>query len=110
VIIIGVLAAIAIPLYLDQRQQAFVAECRSDTRNAAAAATAFAADNNGDYTGMTIGGGGANDLAANYGFNQSPNTTTTVTAADTDSFTLSSNCEGPGTVTYDSDVGVVTGP
>ena len=110
VIIIGVLAAIAIPVYLEQREQAYIAECRSDTRNAASA-SALAAENNGDYTGMNIGGGGPDDLAANYSFNQSANTITTVPTADTDRFTLSSDCQGAlGTVTFDSTVGRITGP
>jgi type IV pilus assembly protein PilA len=110
IIILGILAAIALPIFLDQREQAFAAECRSDTRNAAAAATSFFADNN-TYAGMTIGGGGANDLAATYGFNQSAGTTTTVPTADADSFTLTTDCENIATnVTFDSDVGQVTGP
>jgi type IV pilus assembly protein PilA len=111
IIIMGILAAIALPIFLDQREQAFAAECRSDTRNAAAAATSFFADNN-TYAGMTIGGGGANDLAATYGFNQSPGTVTTVDAgADADSFALTTNCENIATnVTFNSDDGTVVGP
>src|SRR5215207_2284385 len=110
VIIIGILAAIAIPVFLNQREQAFVAECRSDTRNAAAAATAFFAENN-TYVGMTIGGGGANDLEANYGFNQSPGTNTVVNNPTVNGYNLTTTCEGGvGTVTYNSDTGTVAGP
>ncbi|MBA2712818.1 MAG: prepilin-type N-terminal cleavage/methylation domain-containing protein, partial [Rubrobacteraceae bacterium] len=43
VIIIGILAAIAIPVFLSQREKADLAACRSDTRNAAEAATLVAA-------------------------------------------------------------------
>jgi hypothetical protein len=96
-------------VYLEQREQFYIAECRSDTLNAAHAANAYAADNDGAYTGMTIIGVGS--LAAAYGFNQSPNTNTTIDTVDADSFTLSSDCQGSlGTVTFDSDVGRVTGP
>lgn len=112
IIILGILAAIALPIFLDQREQAFAAECRSDTRNAAAAATSYFADRN-TYAGMGIGGGtpAADDLAVSYGFNQSAGTVTTVGAADADSFTLTTNCENIATnVTFDSDVGQVTGP
>ncbi|HZY65845.1 MAG TPA: prepilin-type N-terminal cleavage/methylation domain-containing protein [Rubrobacteraceae bacterium] len=49
VIIIGILAAIAIPVFLAQRTQAYEAAARSDLRNAAAAATSCSADNAGSY-------------------------------------------------------------
>ena len=86
VIIIGILAAVAIPVYLNQREQAFGATVQSDVRNGAAAATAFAADNNGVYTGMTAAG-----LIANYEWNLSPlvNGETVTVAAGGSSFTLS---------------------
>ena len=67
VIIIGVLAAIAIPVYLNQREQAYGATVQSDVRNGAAAANAYAADHDGVYTAMT-----ANELIANYEWNLSP--------------------------------------
>ncbi len=53
VIIIGILAAIAIPVFLQQRTAAQEKACLSDVRNGAAAATAYAADKNGTYVGMT---------------------------------------------------------
>jgi type IV pilus assembly protein PilA len=46
VIIIGILAAIAIPTFLAQRTRAYEATARSDVRNAAAAATSCFADVN----------------------------------------------------------------
>src|SRR5918911_2451930 len=69
VIIIGILAAIALPTFLAQRNKANAAKCKSDTRNAAEAATLYAASNdaNGNnFTGLDTAG-----LVAN-GFNQSP--------------------------------------
>ena len=48
-IIIGILAAIAIPVFLSQRGQAQEAAAKSDLRNGAAAATACSADNNGSF-------------------------------------------------------------
>jgi type IV pilus assembly protein PilA len=105
VIIIGILAAIAIPVFLAQRERAFEAECRSDTRNAAAAAVTFGAATDGDYTGMDLG-----DLETN-GFNPSEGTVVTVATADATGFTLSTNCDGiDTTATFDSDVGRVVGP
>ena len=49
VIIIGILAAIAIPVFLSQRAKAWHAAAASELRNAAAAATSCSADNDGAY-------------------------------------------------------------
>ena len=49
-IIIGILAAIAIPTFLAQRDKADQAACKSDARNAAEAAVLFASDNDGSFT------------------------------------------------------------
>jgi type IV pilus assembly protein PilA len=46
IIIIGILAAIAIPVFLSQRTRAYEAAARSDVRNAAAAATSCFTDVN----------------------------------------------------------------
>jgi type IV pilus assembly protein PilA len=54
VLIIGILAAIAIPAFLGQRSKAQDSSAKSMSRNAASAAEAFATDKNGDYTGMAI--------------------------------------------------------
>jgi len=50
VIIIGILAAIAIPVFLAQRERGWEAAARSDLRNAAAAATSCSSANSGSYT------------------------------------------------------------
>jgi type IV pilus assembly protein PilA len=107
VIIIGILAAIAIPVFLAQRENSLVAECRSDTRNAAAAAQGYASDQpDGTFTGATM-----NILDTQYGFNQSPNTTTTITGTPGNNIQFSSDCSGSlGTVTFNSDTGRVSGP
>jgi len=49
IIIIGILAAIAIPVFLAQREKAWNAAAASELRNAAAAATSCSSDNNGAY-------------------------------------------------------------
>jgi type IV pilus assembly protein PilA len=55
VLIIAILAAIAIPVFLKQREKAYQADLQSTLRNAATAAESFAAQAStpGDYTGMT---------------------------------------------------------
>jgi type IV pilus assembly protein PilA len=67
VIIIGILAAIAIPAYLAQRDRAYRVELESDVRNMGTAATACATSNNGSYANCDLATVKAN------GYNQSPN-------------------------------------
>jgi type IV pilus assembly protein PilA len=55
VIILGILAAIAVPIFLSQRQSAFRASLRSDLRNAALAVESAATDRRGSYAWMTGG-------------------------------------------------------
>jgi type IV pilus assembly protein PilA len=49
IIIIGILAAIALPVFLAQRERAWVAAAQSEARNAAAAATSCSQANDGAY-------------------------------------------------------------
>ncbi|WP_403022866.1 type IV pilin protein [Salinibacterium sp. GXW1014] len=49
ILIIGVLAAIAIPAFLNQRQGAWQSQVESDLKNAAIAAEQIAIENNGAY-------------------------------------------------------------
>jgi type IV pilus assembly protein PilA len=70
IIIIGILAAIAIPVFLAQRTQGWEATAKSDVRNAAAAATSCSADNGGSYLNC-----GTVVLLEPYGFNPSANVT-----------------------------------
>jgi type IV pilus assembly protein PilA len=53
IIIIGILAAIAIPAFLNQRQNAWDATVKTDLTNAAIAASSYATSNNGSYIGLT---------------------------------------------------------
>ena len=56
VIIIGILAAIAIPVFLNQRNSAWEATAKSDVKNAQIQAETFATSNNGSYTGLGTAG------------------------------------------------------
>ncbi len=76
VIIIGILAAIAIPTFLAQRDRAREAAAQSDLNNAATAATSCASQNNGDYTNCATA-----DQLRPFGFNTSANITYTNTTA-----------------------------
>jgi type IV pilus assembly protein PilA len=50
ILIIGILAAIAIPAFLNQRGKAYDASAKSQVRTAQTAMETCATDNNGDYT------------------------------------------------------------
>ena len=54
VVIISLLAAIAVPLFLAQRERAWVAQSETSLKNAATAMEAAAVGNNGVYSGITI--------------------------------------------------------
>ena len=96
VIIIGVLAAIAIPVFLNQREAAWRSTVESDVRNAAIAAQTFATNRNGSYTGL--------DAAAltGAGFQPSNGVTVTVTVStDGRDFTLrGTHTQLPGTTNF----------
>jgi type IV pilus assembly protein PilA len=50
IIIIGILAAIAIPVFLNQRQKGYDAQAKSDLRNMATAEETYLTDNPSGYT------------------------------------------------------------
>ena len=64
VVIIGILAAIAIPKFANTKEKAYLATMKSDLRNLATAQEAYASDNNGDY----IPAGSATVDAAHNGY------------------------------------------
>jgi type IV pilus assembly protein PilA len=52
IIIIGILAAIAIPTYLRQREKAYRSSATADMKNAATAVETWGVDHTGSYVGM----------------------------------------------------------
>jgi type IV pilus assembly protein PilA len=68
IIIIGILAAIAIPIFLSQRTKAYNSAAQSDVRNAATAEESYLTGNPSSYTTSL------SQLKAN-GFRESPNVT-----------------------------------
>lgn len=101
VIIIGVLAAIAIPVFLNQRESAFRSSVEADLRNAAIAIQSEATNRNGSYSWLTTG-----DLAANTNvdFTATPGVTVTVTTVDSGNYLLTGQHAdlGDRTITFDS--------
>jgi len=108
ILIIGILAAIAIPSLLSQKNKAYDASAKSLAQSAQTTAETIATDNNGDYNNVTAteihayekaipiseatSGGGAWLSATTPGENEY---SLTVTAHKTgDTFTISRNSEG----------------
>jgi prepilin-type N-terminal cleavage/methylation domain-containing protein len=74
VVIIGILAAIAIPKFANTKDKAYVAAMKSDLRNLATYEEQYAADSNGAYFA-----GAATSAAPLNGFTPSQNVTITAT-------------------------------
>jgi type IV pilus assembly protein PilA len=55
ILIIGILAAIAIPAFLNQKNKANDASAKTQARTGETAAETYSTDSNAGYTGMTIG-------------------------------------------------------
>ena len=75
VVIIGILAAIAIPKFANTKEKAYVAAMKSDLRNLATYEEQYAADNQGAYFS-----GSATSASPVNGFTPSSNVTITATA------------------------------
>jgi type IV pilus assembly protein PilA len=106
IIIIGILAAIAIPVFLNQRQQAWDASAKSDLGNAAIAAASFAVGANGSYSGMYYTSAADNNLT---GFNKGSDNTITCLLAD--STATAYKCTGKNNnsgTTFISTTGTIT--
>jgi type IV pilus assembly protein PilA len=73
VVIIGILAAIAIPKFANTKEKAYVASMKSDLRNLITAQEAYYSDNNSNYAQSTT----------NLGTNYKPSTGITVTIGGT---------------------------
>ncbi|MFP7835063.1 type IV pilin protein [Marisediminicola sp. LYQ134] len=67
VLIIGILAAIAIPAFLGQQDQARDGAARSDLGNAKVAMVSYATDNNGEYL-ATSDAAATSTALADYGY------------------------------------------
>jgi type IV pilus assembly protein PilA len=109
IIIIGILAAIAIPYYINQQRKAEIATCVSDARNAAAAANLYrAGPGNGAYTGVTLAaldteGWKTSDTA-------STDYTTALSNIGANTLTITTSCNGTNSAVWTATSGVVTPP
>jgi type IV pilus assembly protein PilA len=96
-VIIGLLAAIAIPLFLAQKDKARESAVKSDLRNAATFAETHAVDNNGSYATFDTAALNASE------YNSSANVTVTVERNLAGDFCLEgSHADGGATFKFDS--------
>lgn len=100
-IIIGILAAIAIPVFLSQRQGAWTSSVKSDLANAALAAESYAVSNKGSYTGMTKA------ILVTNGFRETAGNTLTVGTVTRTTYVFTDE-NSHLTTTWRSNTGVVT--
>ena len=110
IIIIGILAAIAIPAFLNQRVAAWDASVKSDLANAAIAASSYATQNNGSYAGMTLTGAGS--LETTYGFTPTSGNKVGNFSATASGYSMSeyNTNSGEGGHTYTLTTGTISGP
>src|SRR5690554_2791830 len=90
ILIIGVLAAIAIPAFLNQREGAWESQVKSDIANATIAAETYGTANNGSFTGLSHTAADPfvptptdKDTLNGNGFNPTPDVTITFTPSGT---------------------------
>jgi type IV pilus assembly protein PilA len=106
VIIIGILAAIAIPTFLNQREKAWARAAQSDLRNSATVMETYFSDA-GTYAAVTTPTAIAPNAGA-YAFKVSDDVTLTVQTSTTTGYCINANHgKLPGAVDYklDSTVG-----
>ena len=106
ILIIAILAAIAIPVFLNQRKKGWVSQSQSALKNAATAMESYGTSTGGNYTGATTA-----SLTSN-GYVATQNVTMTVTVTNSGQgyclFATHANFETTETDriwTYDSDGG-----
>lgn len=106
ILIIAILAAIAIPVFLNQRKKGWVSQSQSSLKNAATALETYATEVNGDYSGAN-GWTGAN--LSTYGYSPTTNVTLAIAATAQDYCITATHgllTGDPWAVsTYDSDEG-----
>jgi type IV pilus assembly protein PilA len=108
IIIIAILAAIAIPVFLRQREKGWKAQTESAVKNAATAMESWGTENGGDYTCGTAAE--CSTKMTENGLKTAPDVTVTVISANNTGYCLRGTHTDLGAaavfaVYYDSDVG-----
>ena len=110
ILIIGILAAIALPTFLGQRAKGQDAEAKSNARNAVSHVESCAVDKGGLYTDTSGACDDANALTGSgIAFAASPGPSQVhITVTDGDTFKVDSVSKSGKTFTYTKDGGTVT--
>jgi type IV pilus assembly protein PilA len=87
-IIIGILAAIAIPVFLNQRKNGWRSAVKSDLKNAATAIESAAVDQGGDYAAVVADADNLTTGVTGVEFNGSSDVTVTVADVDGTTYCL----------------------
>ena len=103
ILIIAILAAIAIPVFLKQREKGWTAQSESALKNAATAMESYGTANNGNYSSATEA------LLESEGFNQVAGVQFSIVRAGTGDYCLSAvHDQGVPTLYYSSESGQPT--
>ena len=113
ILIIAILAAIAIPVFLNQRKKGWTSQSQSALKNAATALETCGTETNGDYSDAACGGGTITEaVLTSFGFSPTENVVITGTATATAYCLVANHDLNPDTGatgwlqgTYDSDEG-----
>jgi type IV pilus assembly protein PilA len=108
VVIIGILAAIAIPKFANTKQKAIVASMKSDLRNLVTAQEAFFSDNN-DYAGL-FGAAQANGTGGAGTVTFVPSTGNVLTLTYVNAAGWKATMVNPAVTGVPSNCGIYTGP
>ena len=99
ILIIAILAAIAIPVFLNQRKKGWISQSESALKNAATAQESYATANNGAYTSSTA-------TLESEGFNPVAGVSLAVTSATASGFCLrATHAQDIPVYYYSSDTG-----
>jgi type IV pilus assembly protein PilA len=106
ILIVAILAAIAIPAFLAQRERAWEAAAQSDLRNAAAAATSCSTQQGGSYVApcnvIATVAGPSNDLR-DFGLRRTQNVALEITTASATQWVARAvHCNGGNTYQFDT--------
>ena len=109
VVIIGILAAIAIPKFANTKQKAIVASMKSDLRNLVTAQEAFFSDNN-DYAGSTTAAVQVNGLAGAGKVTFTPSQGNVLVLTYVDAAGWKATMTNPAVTGVPNTCGIFTGP
>lgn len=102
-LILGLLAAIAIPSFFNQRDKARDADAKADARTAQTAIETYATDNNGSYAGASVGALQGIEATLNDATLAVSSTDSTyeITATSATNNTFTIERDGNGQITFD---------